>query len=391
MVPADPRDRDPKRGPPRQQPPRKDPPADAPRPDELHRKAVHQPKDKAAKRLYSDRGMVEEFLRKHVFGKIVPDEATLGVDLRRLWKAPTEHIDPKSRTVRHTDLVWKVPLRESWLHVVFLFEVQSTVDRRMPVRMLLEAALAYDQICNEPEVRKAGKLPPVLPIVVHVGTDPWTAPTRLQDMLATEAEAFLPFALGQQFLLVSEATEARSLAAADTPRTAGLQLRYAQSRNEFREALATLKSLLPPDSPARRPLLDWVRSSMINEGAKEETMARLNELEDLKNPVYETWWAKERREARTKGLEEGLEEGRAKGLEEGRTKGRAEGQSAGRREGRRATLLRVTHRKFGPKTADQLAALLDDRADAERFAEIADLLIDCATGRDFLAQAARSR
>ena len=36
----------------------------------------------------------------------------------------------------------------------------------------------------------------VLPIFVHVGTEPWTAPTRLEDLLADEAKAFLPFALG---------------------------------------------------------------------------------------------------------------------------------------------------------------------------------------------------
>lgn len=375
MAPADPRDRDPSPGPSRRQPPRTEPPGEAPRPDEPRRKTIHQPKDKAAKRLYGDRGMVEEFLRKHVFGKIVADAATLGVDLRRLSKAPTEHIDPRSRTVRHTDLVWKAPLRDSWLHIVFLFEVQSTVDWRMPVRILLEAALAYDAICDEPEVRKARKLPPVLPIVVHVGTDPWTAPIRLEDMLGNEAKAFLPFALGQQFLLVSEAAEARSLERADTPRTAGLQLRYAQGRSEFREALATLKTLLPPNSPARRPLLDWVRSSMINEGATEEAMSRLNELEDLENPVYETWWAKERREAQ------------AQGLEEGRQKGRQEG----RQEGRRATLLRFAHRKFGLETADHLAALLDDVADSKRAVEIVDLLIDCATARDFLEKAAKCR
>ena len=222
---------------------------EAPPLDGVRRKAIHQPKDKSAKGFYGDKGMVDEFLRKHVFGRSVADEA----------------------------------------------------------------------------------------------------------------KAFLPFALGHEFLLVSEAEEAKALTRADTPRTAGLRLRYARDRAEFDEALAVLREL-PEDSPARRALVEWVRSSMIEDGAKEEEMAELRELEDLASPVVDTWWAAERREARRKGLEEGRLE-------------------------QRATLVRLVRRKFGSETAEGLAALLEGAADLERVAEVADLIIDCGSGRDFLAQA----
>lgn len=271
----------------------------------------------------------------------------------------------------------------------------------MPVRVLLETALAYDEIAKDPEVRKLKTLPPVLPVVVHVGTKPWTAATRLEDMLADEAKAFLPFALGHEFLLASEAAEARSQAEARTPRTAGLRLRYAQDHDEFEEALATLRTLLPEDSPTRRALVEWVRSSMIEEGAKEAEVARVMKLEDLKSPIVETWWAKERREARRKGLEEGRAEGLTKGLEEGRAKGRAEGRAEGRSEGRRAaeadarreqraTLARLAERKFGADAAKDLATLLEGVSDPERLAGVADLIIDCANGRSFLDRVAES-
>ena len=115
----------------------------------------------------------------------------------------------------------------------------------------------------------------------------------------------------------------------------------------------------------------WVRSSMIEDGAKEEEMAKLRELEDLASPVVETWWAAERREARRKGLEEGRQEGEARARLE-----------------RRATLVRLARRKFGSETAEGLAALLEGAADLEGVTEVADLIIDCGSGRDFLAQAA---
>ena len=55
------------------------------------------------------------------------------------------------------------------------------------------------------------KLPPVLPIVVHVGKQPWPWSMRLAELLADDAKAFLPFALGQKALRMSEAEEARGL------------------------------------------------------------------------------------------------------------------------------------------------------------------------------------
>ena len=374
---AGPRDRSPAGKPPAREAPWDKPSDEASPTDEVHRKAVHQPKDKSAKGFYGDKGMVDEFLRKHVFGRIVAD-----VELAKLRKGPTEYIDSKSRTVRHADMVWKAPFRDSWLYVVFLFEAQSTVDWRMPMRILLETALIYEELAKDPEVRKRRKLPPVLPIVVYLGAKPWDAPTRLEEMLTEEAKAFLPFALGYEFLLVSEAEEAKALTRADTPRTAGLRLRYARDRAEFDEALAVLRELLPEDSPARRALVEWVRSSMIEDGAKEEEMAKLRELGDLESPVVDTWWAAERREARRKGLEEGRRQGREEGRQEGEARARLE---------QRATLVRLARRKFGSETAEELAALLEGAADLEGVAEVADLIIDCTSGRDLLARAARGR
>ena len=56
--------------------------------------------------------MVNELLDKHVFGRIVAD-----VELAKLWKGPTEYVDSKSRSVRHADMVWKAPFRDSWLYM----------------------------------------------------------------------------------------------------------------------------------------------------------------------------------------------------------------------------------------------------------------------------------
>ena len=366
------------------EPPTADAPARPRRPDELRRKTIHQPKDKIAKAFYGDERVAAELLAAHVLGKIVPGELAERVDLARLSKTQTEYVDPESRTVRHADLVWRAPLHDSWLYVVFLFEAQSTPEPRMAARILLETALVYAELlARDPDVRKQGKLPPVLPIVVYAGVEPWRGPTCMEDLLADEAQAFLPYALGHTFVLVDEAKEAQALETTDTLRAAALRLRYPRSRAEFEEALAKCRELMP-EGQASRALAAWVRSALIDHGAKEADMENVQELRDLE-PVVHSFWGAERLAAQRKGREEGRLEGR----EEGREEGRAEGREEGREEGR-ATLVRQARRKFGAETADQLASLLVGASDPERVGEIADLIIDCASGADFLAQAARN-
>ena len=341
-------------------------PAEPPSQDDFAQpqvKFVYHAKDKADKEFYGNQQMIEEFLKKHVFGKIVPGEIVARLEIERMEKRPTELRDLDQTTVRHVDLLWRVRFQDSWLYIVFLFEAQSTVDWRMPLRIMHETALVYQELSKDPEVRKRGKLPPVLPIVVYSGTRPWTATTRLEEMLADEAMAFLPFALGQEFLLVAEAEEAKALTTVDTARDAALRFRYAGTRAESREAVAKLKELLPESSPARDAVVQWVRSRMIATGTKEEHMEQVRELEDLESPIIETIWDRDYRE-------------------EGRREGREEGEVLGRR----ATLVRQAGRKFGAGTAKRLAALLGAVSDAARIDQVADLIIDCASGTDLLKQ-----
>ena len=185
-------------------------------------------------------------------------------------------------------------------------------------------------------------------------------------------------------MLVSESEEAEELEHITTAREAALKLRYAADGAEFQEAVAALRSLLPPDSVAREALLAWVRSSMLDEGAKEEVVAQLEHLDDLAGPVVETWWAKERREILRKGQEEGRREGRR----EGRQEGRQEGREHGRREGSRTLLERLVAKKFGADAAVQLAGLIGGLDGRDELDAAADAVIECDSVAELLARLA---
>ena len=138
-----------------------------------------------------------------------------------------------------------------------------------------------------------------------------------------------------------------------------------------------LAELVSPDDPAIEALAAWVHSLMIEAGAKEEDVAKVQRLEDLGGPVVDSWFAKRLRKS---GRKE-----RAEGLEEGRAEGRREAEARARRD-QRATLVRQARRKFGVETAEELAALLERVSDPDRLAEVADLIIDCTSGPELLAR-----
>ena len=70
-------------------------------------------------------------------------------------------------------------------------------------------------------------------------------------------------------------------------------------------------------------------------------------------------------------------DGIQKGLEQGLERGRAEG---------RALVGRLATRKFGAQTAEQLSRVLDDMADPEQLAEVADAIMDCDSDAELFAR-----
>ena len=71
-------------------------------------------------------------------------------------------------------------------------------------------------------------------------------------------------------------------------------------------------------------------------------------------------------------------------------RGAAHKQSSRESSGGQAILLRrQTTRKFGSATADELDRLLDARSDPDHLARIADVILECDSGEDFIARVRR--
>ena len=133
-----------------------------------------RPHDAAYKLLFSFPEMVRDLL-----AGFVPAEWVEALDLSTLERWPESTVSDDLRR-RHQDRVWRVRLRERWLYVLVLLEFQSAVDRTMAVRILAYTALLYQDLLRA----SSDPLPPVLPVVLHHGTEPWTAARDVAGLAA---------------------------------------------------------------------------------------------------------------------------------------------------------------------------------------------------------------
>jgi len=107
---------------------------------------------------------------------------------------------------------------------------------------------------------------------------------------------------------------------------------------------------------------------------------RLGESEGT-TPDDDPQLGRHRRQARAEGIAQARAEGIARGRAEGVAQARAEGIA---RE--RAILARLAAHKFGPPTAERLAALLSRLEDPDRLAEAGDLLFECVDADDLCSR-----
>jgi len=103
---------------------------------------------------------------------------------------------------RESDLIFRIPVRlddeaESDVWVYILLEHQSAPDRELPLRLLRYMTQLWDLQRREWNDRNLPiserLLSPVVPLVLYTGTQGWSRPLRLADLLAGP-EALLRFA-----------------------------------------------------------------------------------------------------------------------------------------------------------------------------------------------------
>ncbi|MBO6939764.1 MAG: Rpn family recombination-promoting nuclease/putative transposase [Deltaproteobacteria bacterium] len=299
------------------------------------------PHDRLFRRTFSNPVHAVEELRA-----VLPAGLVSGLDLAQLELVNGATYVDEALAERQVDLLYSVPITgaDSSALVYVLFEHQSSVDSRMPARLLVYMARIWDQWMRE---HPTGLLPPVNPVVLHHSSSGWTGSTRFIDRVAVPPalraalERHLPdfvFLLDDLTRLSEAELHARATTAALRLTLSAMRLgRDGQPAELARWASLLLETLTEPDGlRAFESLLRYLVA--VREDDFVDALVKATNDAEVET-IAMTY--KERL----------IEQGRAEGEARGRAKGRAEGV--------RELLSKLLQLKFGPldeATAERLAA-----------------------------------
>jgi len=120
-------------------------------------------------------------------GEVLPASVAAGLDLRSLQPVDATFLDDELRETA-ADLVFAARFRDgSPARLLFLIEHQSTLDRRLPLRLL-----AYQTRLLEEWDQQHGPgadLPGIVALLIHQGRRPWSLGTSFQAATRSRAAA----------------------------------------------------------------------------------------------------------------------------------------------------------------------------------------------------------
>ena len=336
--------------------------------------------------------MVEELLRWFVAGLPGGRELVSGLDFSRLLRVQEQSTAGPAQAKRAyaNDLVWRIPFRKpgdddqdrASLHLVLMIEVQGTVDHLMALRVRNYVDNHHMELWRGKRFGARDRLAPTLPIVIYTGGPPWTAATRVIDLvtpgvgvvgdLDLAARANDVFA-GDGYVTL----DTRRVAPDDLQRDNAASMLAGlcnPSLDRVPADVAALRARL--DAPELRPLLEivllWAQQTArrtmdfeleVDDMAEVDRLHESGELEDYLAAGREA--LKDR--YRAEGMEQGMEQGMERGLAQ-----------------ERDLLCRQAGRKFDARTAERLAGMLADIGDPNGLARVGDLIIDCASGEELI-------
>ena len=321
--------------------------------------------DENYKPLFASKLMVEHLLRA-----CLPDDLLAAADFSELGKLPTEYVSDELLK-RHGDTVWRLPLGEHWVYLLILLEFQSEDDPWMALRIHTYTGLLYQELVrNEAPGVAAGRLPPVLPVVLYNGTEPWTAAREMRELIGAAGPWLAPHQAAQGYFLL----DLYRVGDDDLPGHNLLrevaELEQSRSNADLLRVWEALHLWMrdPRAGELQRAFVDWIRQMAERLAPAGAAMPPLRTWEEVRMTLVErvAEWPKQ-----------WLREGREQGLAEGREQGVDQ---------QRALLCRMAAARFGADTAARLADVLAPIADPERLAEIGEWLGSCDTAAGFLAR-----
>ena len=237
-------------------------------------------------------------------------EPSVEVKGENLVKYTNSYITQKYKS-KEADIVYKLKNEE----VFFLVEHQSTIDKKMPYRILNYCVDIMQEWVKSKKMKRQTKYPIVVPIIIYTGIEKWKIPKNFKDVQISN-QVFGDFKIDLYYNLI-EINKLSKKYLIDQQSLFGYGMVIEKSKNkaELQENL----ELIVKNAKSKEKLMEisniieYLFFDMIEESAKEMLIEKINlkirkEEKDMSS-LYERLLA-ETCEMIREGKNEGIEEGK---------------------------------------------------------------------------------
>ena len=317
--------------------------------------------DTGYKYLFSHADLVRELLE--VFA---PPGVSELLDYATLRPETGNFITPAMKK-REDDVVWSVELQGQRIYLYLLLEFQSSIDKKMPVRMMQYVAALYDHLVRAKVIDLADGLPPVLPIVIYNGDTRWNHSPEIFDLIQPHPAVLTEFQPRLKFWLLDEGRfSAEYLDGLQRVMAAIFRMEHARDTEEAKQAIRYLGRAVA-ESPFKQTIDQAVMEWMLQRLSRKMPGLPLPTLDEIMKG--------------TEMLETNMDKWEAQAIAKGALLGKLEGRLEGRLEGEAFALQRLLTKRFGAIPVDvaqmiaaagpeQIEAWLDGLFDADDLAAI---------------------
>ena len=277
--------------------------------------------DASYKAIFTHAQIIQQLLESFVNQDWVAE-----LDFSTLEKTNASFVSDDCRE-RFDDVIWKVRWKNQDLYIYLLLEFQSTRDYFMAVRMMTYLGLLYQDLIASQKLTAQHKLPPVLPIVLHRGQQPWRCPLDIAELIAKPSAALARYSPTLCYYLIDECQyPVAVLNDIDNAVAMLFQLEKDDAILTKAKQVMRLFLLVKHAPELERVFRHWVNftlSTRLEDPHAFRAAQNLEEMAIMLEECVDSWVKQWKHE----GLEAGRQEGRQAGRQEGRQEGVVEGES----------------------------------------------------------------
>jgi len=269
---------------------------------------VHDFYDRSYKDLFSRPEMVKDLLTGFVQEDFIDD-----IDFSKLQKLGTTYILQEYEK-RETDLILKLNIKGQEAYLYILIELQSNPDKFIALRVLEYLVGFYQDLLKQKEKDDLpDKLPPVFPIVLYTGKDPFNCAVSIEELIDKPYKRLMKYVPRFEYykIAINEVTEGKygELIELENIAAACFNVVRAKTKKQMKEALYKLPEIVRKYGEYLRRALDiWLKGFLKKKGVDIEkiTLTGGKEMiDEVIDQIYE--------EGKEKGIVEGIEKGKEQG------------------------------------------------------------------------------